>query len=67
METRMITVRTLLPIRLDLLWPGVKQIVRIERRGEPKRFFRNQVLYALTSLPPERFDAATLLALARDN
>ena len=48
----MMTVRTPLPTRLDLLWPGVKQIVRIERRGEPKRFFRNQLVYALTSLPP---------------
>ena len=63
----MIAVRTVLPARLDELWHGLKQIIRIERRSELKHFCRRQVIYAITSLPPERVDAAALLALARDH
>lgn len=63
----MIAVRTALPSRIDHLWPGLTQIIRIERRSELKHFCRRQVVYAITSLTPERFDAAALLALARDH
>jgi hypothetical protein len=66
-ETRMIAVRTKLPVRLDTIWPGVAQIVRIERRRELKTLCQRQVIYAFTSLPPERYDAEKLLALSRDH
>ena len=46
-------------------WPGVAQVVRVERtwreRGQPKR----QVRYGITSLPPAVGPAARLLALKR--
>ncbi len=64
-ETRIIAVRSDLPARLDTAWPGLAQIVRIERRRELKTLCQRQVIYAITSLPPERHDAAALLALAR--
>lgn len=66
-ETRMIAVRTKLPARLDTIWPDLAQIVRIERRREIKTFCQRQVIYAITSLPPERYDADKLLALSRDH
>lgn len=48
-----------------LAWPHLAQVVRIERtwreHGEDKRW----VDYAITSLTPERADAATLLRLKR--
>lgn len=66
-ETRMIAVRTKLPARLDTIWPGIAQIVRIERRRELKSLCQRQVIYAITSLPPERCDAEKLLALSRNH
>jgi len=66
-ETRMIAVRTKLPARLDTIWPDLAQIVRIERRRERKALCERQVIYAITSLPPERYDANRLLALSRDH
>ena len=59
--------RTVLPARLDELWPGLKQIIRIERRSELKHFCRRQVIYAITSLAPGKHGAPELLALARDH
>jgi len=66
-ETRMIAARTKLPARLDTIWPDLTQIVRIERRRELKTLCQRQVIYAITSLPPERYDAEKLLALSRDH
>lgn len=66
-ETRMIAVRTKLPTRLDAIWPDLAQIVRIERRRELKALCQRQVIYAITSLPSERYDAEKLLALSRDH
>lgn len=63
----MIAVRTKLPARLNTIWPDLAQIVRIERRRELKTLCQRQVIYAITSLPPERYDAEKLLALARDH
>jgi hypothetical protein len=66
-ETRMIAVRTKPPARLDTVWLGLAQIVRIERRRELKTLCERQVIYAITSLRPERCDADKLLALSRDH
>jgi hypothetical protein len=51
-------------------WPGVQQLARVERRRELWRGaacvkVTREVSYALTSLPPERADAAALLAALR--
>ena len=50
-------------------WPGVRQVCRVERRRTVRRRGRvreeTEVTYAITSLPPERADAATLLAYLR--
>lgn len=54
-----------IPSRLDTLWPGATFIVRIERRRELRDRCQRQVIYAITSLPTERADAATLLDLSR--
>lgn len=51
-ETRRIAVRKP-PARLDTLWPGVRQICRIERIREMKNHCERQVIYAITSLPPD--------------
>ena len=63
----MIAVRSKLPSRLDDAWPGLKQIVRLERRRELKTFCQKQVIYAITSLPPETHGPVELLALARQH
>lgn len=62
-ETRRIAVREP-PARFDTLWPGVRQICRIERIREMKTCCERQVTYAITSLPPDA-EAARLLDLAR--
>lgn len=66
LETRLIAVRPI-PSRLDRNWPGAARICRIERRRELNDRCTRQVVYAITSLPAERADAATLLTLARDH
>lgn len=66
-ETRRIAVRTKLPARLDQNWPGITAICRIERRREMKTWCARQVIYAITSLPPDKLDPAALLQLARDH
>jgi hypothetical protein len=66
-ETRRIAVRTSLPSRLDQDWPGLTAICRIERRREMKDRCSRQVIYAITSLPPERLDPEALLQLSRDH
>lgn len=63
-ETRRIAVRPI-PSRLDRDWPGATQIVRIERLRELKDRCSRQLIYAITSIPPEAMDAEALLALAR--
>lgn len=66
-ETRQIAVRTKLPACLSQIWPGLQQIMRIERRRELKDRCQKQVIYATTFLPAETADAAALLALARQH
>jgi hypothetical protein len=63
-ETRRIAVRPI-PSRLDRDWPGATRIVRLERLRELKDRCQRQVVYAITSIPPEAMDAEALLALAR--
>lgn len=63
----MIAVRGKLPGRLDEKWPGLLRVCRIERRRETKTLCSRQVIYAITSIPEERMDAAALLKLARDH
>jgi hypothetical protein len=50
-------------------WPGLRQVCRVERRRTVRRRGRvrdeTEVGYAITSLPPARADAATVLALLR--
>jgi hypothetical protein len=66
-ETRRIAVRTKLPARLDEKWPAIKAICRIERIRELKTYCSREVIYAITSAPPEAFDAAALLQASRDH
>ncbi len=52
-------------------WPHVRQVCRLERRRAPVRHGRPvgpasvEVAYYITSLPPDRADAARLLGLIR--
>jgi hypothetical protein len=66
-ETRRIQVRTRLPARLDQDWPGLTAICRIERLRELKDRCSRQVIYAITSLAPEKLEPAALLQLSRDH
>jgi len=66
-ETRSIAVRTKLPSRLDKNWPGITAICRIERIRELKDRCSREVIYAITSLPADKLDPASLLQLARDH
>lgn len=65
LETRTIFVSTLLNDYLD--WPYVAQVFRLERiRWHPHwRGKTRQVIYGLTSLPPERSSPKHLLELTR--
>jgi len=66
-ETRRLRVRTKLPLRLDRDWPGITAICRIERIRELKDRCSRQVIYAITSLPLDKLEPATLLQLSRDH
>lgn len=58
-ETRTLTSTT---VGLDTLdWPGVRQLLRLEREVVQKGVTRRTVSYAITSVSPERAAAATLL------
>lgn len=59
--------RTKLPSRIDEKWPDIKAICRIERIRELKTYCSREVIYAITSAPPETFDAAALLKASRDH
>lgn len=66
-ETRSIAVRTKLPSRIDKNWPGITAICRIERIRELKDRCSREVIYAITSLPADKLDPASLLQLSRDH
>jgi predicted transposase YbfD/YdcC len=50
-------------------WPHLQQVCRVERRRTERREGQDsptvQIVYAITSLSPERADAAALLKLTR--
>lgn len=50
-----------------LRWPGLQQVFRLERQVVLRRTgaVREEVVYGVTSLPPERATAAHLLAAVR--
>ena len=66
-EVRSIAVRMKLPSRLDQNWPAISAICRIDRKRILKDHCSHEVIYAITSLPPERCDPAALLKLSRDH
>ena len=66
-ETRSIQVRTKLPSRIEQNWPGIKAICRIERIRELKDRCSREVIYAITSLSPDKLDAAGMQQLSRDH
>jgi predicted transposase YbfD/YdcC len=61
---RISTTREIVPY---LAWPGLAQVCRIERHREIAGQTSREVVYALTSLPRERADPETLLALVRQH
>ena len=46
-------------------WPHLAQVCRLERITPTKGGTRRETVYAVTSLPPEKADAARLLELWR--
>ncbi|MBX3440349.1 MAG: ISAs1 family transposase, partial [Planctomycetaceae bacterium] len=62
-DRRILTVSTDLAGYLD--WPGHAQVLRIERTWIAHQHHHRSLSYAITSLPPDRADAAQLLALKR--
>lgn len=66
-DRRVLVASTDLNAYLD--WPAVGQVFRLERtwreRGEPHRALHYGITSLITSLPPDRADAARLLALRR--
>ena len=66
-ETRSIQVRTKLPSRLNETWPGLTAICRIERIREMADRCSREVIYAITSVSPDKLDAAGMLQLSRDH
>lgn len=66
-EIRPIAVRTVLPSRIDQNWPRITEICRIERIREQRDRCSREVIYAITSLPTDKLDAAALLKLSRDH
>jgi len=62
-EHRRVTASTELNDYLD--WPGVAQVVMIERRWQEGGATKRAVRYGITSLPPAVADAARLGALTR--
>ena len=60
-ETRKIAVsREVVPY---LAWPGLAQVARIERRREIARKASTEIVYLITSLPPETASPQRLLRL----
>ncbi len=62
-EWRQLEASTALAGYLD--WPGAARVCRIERRRRIRGEESAEVVHAITSLAPERADAARLLALSR--
>ena len=64
-ETRQVAVSRECVAHLN--WPGAAQVCRIERTRERADMISHEIAYAITSLPSEKADPDTLLALWRDH
>ena len=66
-EVRRLTASSALTDYLD--WPGLQQVFEVERTVTRQRTgqARREVVYGITSLPPQRADAARLLSLVRQH
>ena len=66
-EVRCLTASSALADYLD--WPGLQQVFEIVRTTTSKRTgqVRHETVYGITSLPPQRADAACLLSLVRQH
>jgi hypothetical protein len=64
-EVRTLTTTTNLIDDGYLKWPGVKQLIRLERRTVEKGIVRKSVTYGITSLTRDQADAAMLLTCLR--
>jgi len=66
-EVRRLTASSALVDYLD--WPGLQQVFEIERTVTRKRTgqARREIVYGITSLPPQRADANRLLSLVRQH
>ena len=64
-EVRTLTTTTSLIDDGYLNWPGVKQLLRLERHTVEKGKVRESVTYGITSLSRERADSAFLLKCGR--
>ena len=61
------TLRTTRLLTLGHLWAGVRQGFELTRERTVRGVTTTEVVYGVTSLPPDRADAATLLGLVRDH
>ena len=48
-------------------WPGLQQVIRLKRTTKKEGKVTEEIQYAITSLSPDRGDAATLLKLWRNH
>ena len=62
-EERRLIAQKVCPAQVD--WPGAQQVFLLERRRERHGVVTEEVVCGVTSLPPERADAQTLLPLVR--
>ena len=67
LETRTLQATASLAAYLGPAWPGVAQVCRITRRRLVRGQESVETVYAITSLPPGRANAADLLALSRSH
>jgi hypothetical protein len=61
------TLRTTTILTLHQKWPGLAQGFELVRERTEKGKTAVEVTYGITSLPPERADAARLLGVVRDH
>lgn len=64
-EVRRLETTATLTAYLAPLWPGIAQVCRITRRRTVRGHESVEVVYAITSLPPDKADPARLLHLVR--
>ena len=67
LETRMLWASTELNDFLAHDWYGVEQVFCLRRRVEHARTCRQEIVYGISSLPPNKADPPRLLALKREH